>query len=148
MLHLPELRREKKTLVRKRGNCTELDVFSDRAGRANAAIIDALAKESPQTIKQILKKITKYEGLEETYYSSLTKRLRNLTEIGLIEEIKPNRKGAPASYRLCEKAILAMVLEENRMQDIFNQATNIQAAHILLAVLNVLLTQKDSNVES
>lgn len=134
--------------MRKRGKSTELAVFSDRAGRANAAIIDALAKESPQTIKQILKKITKYEGLEETYYASLTKRLRNLREIGLIEEIEPNRKGAPASYRLCVKAILAMVLEENRIQDIFNQATNIQAAHILLAVLNVLLTKKDSNVES
>jgi DNA-binding HxlR family transcriptional regulator len=122
-------------------------VFSDRAGRANAATIDALAKESPQTIKQILKKITKYEGLKETYYASLTKRLRNLTEIGLIEEIKPNQKGAPASYRLCVKAILAMVLEENSIQDIFNQATNTQAAHILLAVLNVLLTKKDNNVE-
>ena len=98
-------------------------MFSGRAGRANAAIFDALAKESPQTIKQLLKKITKYEGLEETYYASLTKRLRNLTETGLIEEIKPNQKGAPASYRLCVKAILAMVLEENSMQDIFNQAT-------------------------
>jgi predicted transcriptional regulator len=131
-----------------KSNGTELDVFSDRAGRANAAIIDALAKESPQTIKQILKKITKYEGLEETYYASLTKRLRNLTETGLIEEIKPNQKGAPASYRLCVKAVLAMVLEENSMQDIFNQATQKEAAHILLAVLNVLLTKKDSNVES
>ncbi len=122
----------------------DLEVFSDRAGRANAAICDALAKESPQTIKQLLKKITKYEGLEETYYASLTKRLRNLTEIGLVEEIKPNQKGAPASYRLCIKAVLAMVLEENSMQDIFNQATNNQAAHILLSVLNVLLTKKDS----
>jgi hypothetical protein len=148
MLHLPELRGEQKTLARKRGKSTELDVFSDRTGRANAAIIDALAKESPQTIKQILKKITKYEGLEETYYASLTKRLHNLKEIGLIEEIKPNQKGAPASYSLCIKAFLAMVLEENRMQDIFNQATNIQAAHILLAVLNVLLTKKDGNVEN
>jgi hypothetical protein len=35
-------------------------VFSDRAGRANAAIFDALAKENPQTIKQLLKEITKY----------------------------------------------------------------------------------------
>ena len=128
--------------MRKRGKGTELDVFSDRAGRANAAIIDALAKENPQTIKQILKKITKYEGLEETYYANLTKRLRNLTEIGLIEEIKPNRKGAPASYRLCVKAILAMVLEENSMQDIFNKATQKEAAHILLAFLNVLLLKK------
>ncbi len=120
-------------------------MFSGRAGRANAAIFDALANESPQTIKQLLKKITKYEGLEETYYASLTKRLRNLTETGLIEEIKPNQKGAPASYKLCVKAILAMVLEENSMQDIFNQATNKEAAHILLAVLNVLLSEKDQD---
>jgi hypothetical protein len=134
--------------VWKRGKGTELDVFSGRAGRANAAIFDALAKGSPQTIKQILKKITKYEGLEETYYASLTKRLHNLLETGLIEEIKPSRKGAPASYKLCVKSILAMVLEENRMQDIFNQATNNQAAHILIAVLNVLLSKKDSNLES
>jgi predicted transcriptional regulator len=120
-----------------------LDVFQGRAGRANAAIFEVLAKDSPQTIKQLLKKITKYEGLEETYYASLTKRLRNLTEIGLIEEIKSNQKGAPTCYRLCVKAILAMVLEENSMQDIFNKATNKEAAHILLAVLNVLLTKKD-----
>ena len=127
---------------------TELDVFQGIEARANSAIFEILAKESSQTIKQILKKITKYEGLEETYYASLTKRLHNLTETGLVEEIKPNQKGAPTSYKLCIKAILAMVLEENRMQDIFNQATNNQAAHILLAVLNVLLTKKDSNVES
>jgi hypothetical protein len=131
-----------------KSNGTVLDVFQGKAGRANAAISEVLVKESPQTIKQILKKITKYEGLEETYYASLTKRLRNLTEIGLIEEIKPNQKGAPTCYKLCVKAILAMVLDENRMQDIFNQATQKEAAHILLAVLNVLLTKKDSNVES
>jgi hypothetical protein len=142
------LRGEQKTLARKKAKGTELDVFSDRAGRANAAIFEVLARESPQTIKQLLKKITKYEGLEETYYASLTKRLHNLVETGLIEEIKPAQKGAQASYGLCVKAILAMVLEENSMQDIFNQATNNQAAHILLAVLNVLLTKKDSNVES
>jgi hypothetical protein len=128
--------------VRKGGKGTKLDVFSGRAGRANAAIIDSLAKESPQTIKQLLKKITKYEGLEETYYASLTKRLRNLTEIGLVEEIKPNQKGVPASYKLCVKAILAMVLEENSMQDILDQTTDTQAAFILLALLQVLV-QKD-----
>ena len=125
-----------------------LDVFQGRAGRANAAIFEVLVNESPQTIKQLLKKITKYEGLEETYYASLTKRLRNLTETGLIEEIKANQKGAPTCYKLCVKAILAMVLEENRMQDIFDKATDKEAAHILLALLNVLLSKKDGNVES
>lgn len=132
---------ERETLAHKsksRNNGTELDVFQDRAARANAAIFEVLAKESPQTIKQILKKITKYEGLEETYYASLTKRLHNLTETGFIEEIKSKQKGAPASYRLCVKAILAMVLKENSMQDILNQASDIQAAHLLLTLLNIL----------
>lgn len=123
-------------------------MFSDRAGRTNAAIIDALAKESPQTIKQLLKKITKYEGLEETYYPSLTKRLRNLTETDLIEGIKSNQKGAPTCYKLFVKAILAMVLEENSMQDIFDKATDKQAAHILLSFLNMLLSKKEGNAES
>lgn len=126
----------------KRGKGIELDVFSGKAGRANAAIFEVLAKESPQTVKQLFKKITKYEGLEEIYYASLTKRLRNLTEIGLIEEIKPNQKGAAATYRLCIKAILAMILEENSMQDIFNKATQKEAAHILLLFINVLLPKK------
>ena len=125
-----------------------LDVFQGRAGRANSAIFEVLAKESPQTIKQLLKKITKYDGLQETYYASLTKRLRNLTEIGLIEEIRPNQKGAQTCYALSVKAALAMLLEENRIQDIFNKTTNKQAAHILLVLLNVLLPEKESNAKS
>ena len=133
---------------RSKSNGTVLDVFQGRAGRANAAIFEVLAKESPQTIKQLLKKITKYEGLEETYYASLTKRLRNLTEIGLIEAIKPTQKGAQTRYKLCDKAILAMILGENRIQDIFDIASQIQAAHISLSLLNVLLTKKDGNIES
>jgi hypothetical protein len=142
MIHLPELKGELENFFTEEGKSTELDVVSGRAGRTNAAIIDALTKESPQTIKQLQKKITKYEDLEETYYASLTKRLRNLTEIGLIEEIKPNQKGAPATYRLCIKAILAMILEKNSMQDIFNKATQKEAAHILLSFLKVLLPKK------
>jgi len=129
-----------------KSNGTVLEVFQGRAGRTNAAIFDLLAQESPQTIKQILKKITKYEGLEETYYASLTKRLRNLTETGFIEEIKPNQKGAPANYRLCVKAVLEMFLKENRIQDILNRATDRQAAHMLLALLNVFSDGTDGDL--
>ncbi len=132
--------RDRKSDSKSKG--TKLDVFQDRAARANAAIFDILAKESPQTIKQLLKKIIKYEGLDETYYASLTKRLHNLTETGFIEEIKPNQKGMPASYQLCVKAILAMFLKDNSMQDILNQATDKQAARILLALLNVISNDK------
>jgi hypothetical protein len=122
-------------------------VFSDRASRANAAIFDALAKESPQTIKQIQKKITKYEGLEETYYASLNKRLHILAEMGFIQEIKPEKKGTPTSYQLCIKAVLAMFLKENSIQDIIDQASDAQAAYILLAMLNVINYAKNSVIK-
>ncbi len=83
-------------------------MFQDRAARANAAIFEVLAKESPQTIKQILKKITRYEGLEETYYASLTKRLHNLKETGFIEEIKPKQK-APRQATITRQSITRYV---------------------------------------
>ena len=35
---------------RRKSNGAELDVFQDRAGRANAAIFEALVAETPQTI--------------------------------------------------------------------------------------------------
>jgi len=133
----------KRKETKNHGKGTELDVFKDRAGRANLAIFEVLAKTSPQNIKQILKQISRYKGLEETYYASLTKRLHNLTESGFIEETKQTQKGAPATYRLCIKAYLAMLLKENSIQDIINQATETQAANILLALLNVLSPERD-----
>jgi DNA-binding PadR family transcriptional regulator len=96
---------------------TDLAVFSDRAARANSAIFEVLAKQGPQTIKQLLKQISKYEGLEETYYASLTKRLHALQETGYIKENKPTRKGAKEQtrYELRTKSLLAMFLKENSM---------------------------------
>jgi 5'-deoxynucleotidase YfbR-like HD superfamily hydrolase len=124
---------------------TNLAVFSDRATRANSAIFEVLARESPQTIKQLLKQIRKYDGLEETYYASLTKRLHALQETGYIKETKPTRKGSreQTRYQLRTKAFLAMFLKENSMQDIISQATDPQAAHILLALLNVFSEAND-----
>ena len=123
---------------------TDLAVFSDRAARANSAIFEVLAKESPQTIKQLLKKIRQYDGLEETYYASLTKRLHALQETGYIKENKPTRKGAKEQtrYQLRIKALLAMFLKENSMQDILDLATDKQAAIILSALLNVFQDEK------
>jgi len=122
----------------------DLAVFSDRAARANAAILEVLAKESPQTIKQLLKKISKYEGLEETYYASLTKRLHVLQETGYIKETKSTRKNAKEQtrYELRTKALLAMFLKENSMQYLPDLATDKQAAIILLALLNVFQDEK------
>ncbi len=134
-------------MARKKNKGTELEVFVDRAARANDAIFDILVKESPQTIKQLLKQIGKYEGLEETYYASLTKRLHSLQEKGYIGETKPAKEDSKGqmSYELRMKAYLAMFLKEHSMQDILDQATDKQAAHILLALLNVVLPEKDQD---
>ncbi len=130
---------------KQKGKGTELEVFSDRAARANVAVFDALVKDSPQNIKQLLKRISRYEGLEETYYASLTKRLHSLQQTGYIGEAKLELEGAKSlvSYELRTKAYLAMFLKENSIQDIIDQATDTQAANILLALLNVLESQKD-----
>jgi hypothetical protein len=136
---------EQETLARKKRKDTELEVFVDRAGRANAAIFDALAKESPQTIKHLLRQISRYEGLEETYYASLTKRLHLLQESNYIGEAKIAKEDSKGqkSYELRMKARLAMFLKENNIQDILDQATDRQAAFILLALLNVFSPEKD-----
>lgn len=126
-------------MAHKRGGGAELWVFCGRAGRANDAIFEVLSKESPQTIKQILKKINKYEGLDEVYYASLTKRLHNLQETGYIREviITEGKLKGQKSYELCTKAYLAMFLKENNFQDVLDQASDTQIAYILLALLNV-----------
>jgi len=137
----------KNKVARKQRKGTHLEVFSDKAGRANSAILDVLAKETPQNIKQILKKINKYEGLEETYYASLTKRLHSLQETGYIGEAKTAEETSKnqKSYELRAKAYIAVFLKENSIQDIIDQASDTQAAYILLALLNVFLPEKDQN---
>jgi hypothetical protein len=134
------------TLAGKKDKASDLEVFLDRAGRANAAIFDALAKESPQTIKQLLKQICRYDGLGETYYASLTKRLHALQDSNYIGEAKLglDRGKGQKSYELRMKAHLAMFLKENNIQDILNKATDTQSAFILLALLNVLLPEKEN----
>ena len=132
---------ESKTLAPKK---PELAVFTGRAARANSAIFEALARENPQTIKQLLKQIRKFDGLEETYYASLTKRLSVLQETGYIREIKPTRRDAKelAKYELRIKAYLAMFFKENSKQDILDLATDKQAVIRLLVLLNVFQDEK------
>jgi hypothetical protein len=148
LLLLSRVEWKQKTLARNNGKGTELHVFLDRAARANSAIFDLFAKESPQNIKQLLKQLSKYEGLEEIYYASLTKRLHRLQEAGYIGEAKPAQEDAKGqtSYELRMKAYLAMFLKEHRMQDILDQATDTQAACILLALLNVFLPEKEKTL--
>ncbi|MEM3880345.1 MAG: hypothetical protein QXD19_01195 [Candidatus Bathyarchaeia archaeon] len=121
-------------------------MFKDRAARANTAIFEILAKESSQTIKRLLKQVTRYPSLEETYYASLTKRIRALKEAGYIKETKTTQESTKTQtrYELKPKAYLSMLLKENTMQDILDKATDTQTAIILMALLNVLASKEES----
>ena len=58
---------------------------------------------------------------------------------------KPTGEGAKTqTYELTIKAYLAAFLKENSMQDILDQATDTQAAFLLLTLLNVSLHDKQN----
>jgi hypothetical protein len=66
-------------------------------------------------------------------------------ESGYVKEAKPAAEGSnrQVNYELRMKAHPARFLNENSMQEIIDQATDTQAAIILLSLLNVLFPQKD-----
>ena len=127
----------------KKSRGTALKVTRGKAARANLAIFSTLARENSLTVKQLQKRVSKYKGLDETYYASLTKRLHCLEDTAYVKKTKSTKEGIEAqTYDLRIKAYLAMLLNENSMQDIIDQATDKQAAFILLALLNVLMPDK------
>jgi len=129
-------------LERKKSEGTKLSVFEGRSARSNRAIFEALAKESPQTIKQLYKQVRIQKGLEETYYASLTKRLHCLRETGYITQTPAQGDSRVQVYELRMKAYLASLLNMYSMQEIIDQATDTQASYILLALLNALIPEK------
>lgn len=124
-------------MTQKKCSSSELSVFKGREARLNLAIFIALALLGPLTITGIQKQVSKQKGLEGTYYASLTKRLRCLDANGYITglEQKTNRKAL--TYQITNKAYLAMFFYENSLQEILNQATENEAAFLLLNLLNI-----------
>jgi predicted transcriptional regulator len=120
----------------------ELSVFKGIEAKLNLAIMEALAKTSRQTRKQLHKQITRKKALSETYFSSLSKRLNFLLEENYVAEIKPAQASKAPVYELLAKGYLALFLNSFSMQEILDQATDAQAAQILLTLLNAILPEK------
>jgi hypothetical protein len=132
-------------MARKKLKGTELSVFKGREARLNRAIFETLAAEGPQTISNLQKQISKYRGLRETYYASVSKRIRCLEETGYITQVKPNPEGTKAvAYELRPKAYLASFLNLTSMEDLLSQVTDAKAAIILLALINAVPPDKEN----
>jgi DNA-binding PadR family transcriptional regulator len=142
---LPKLEGEQKTLARKQNKGTELSVFKGREARLNHAIFETLATDGPRSISTLQKQLNKQKDLSRTYYASLTKRIHTLQDSGYIKETAKREKGSKAVvYELRMKAYLASFLNSNSLEDILNQATDVEAAFILLTLLKAALPDKEN----
>ncbi|HLN89545.1 MAG TPA: hypothetical protein VK253_05720 [Candidatus Binatia bacterium] len=124
-------------MARKKCWSPELSVFKGREARLNLAIFIALALLGPLTITGLQKQVSKQKGLEGTYYASLTKRLRCLDTDGYITGLHQKTRGKAVTYQIANKAYLAMFFYENSLQEILDQATENEAAFLLLSLLNI-----------
>ena len=131
-------------MARNKGKGTKLEVFTGREASRNLAIFETLANKGPQNIGSLQRQLNKQKGLGGTYYASLNKRIHSLQNSGYLKQSTKPETGSKATiYELRMKAYLAMFLDAYSMQEILNQATDTQAAQILLALLNAISPNKD-----
>ena len=129
-------------MTRKKCTGSELSVFKGREARLNLAIFLALALLGPLTINELQKQVSRQKGLGGTYYASLTKRLRCLAAEEYVEEIQPKTGARAATYRLTNKAHLAIFFNANAIQEILDNASESKRAFLLLALMNSLTEEK------
>jgi DNA-directed RNA polymerase len=125
-------------MTRKKCMGSELSVFMGVEAKLNLAIFLILAvSDYPLKITELLKLLSKQKEVSGTYYASLTKRLRCLVND---EYLKENKVGSEvATYQLTNKALLAMFLDSNNMQEILDKASEKKRAFLLLALANSVL---------
>jgi hypothetical protein len=123
-----------------RGKTARLSVFKGREAKLNRAIIETLALQGPLTIPKLRKQVIRHKGLEETYYASLNKRIHRLEETGYVRPTKKAEGTSKAQgYEARTKAILASFLDTYNIQHILDEASDEQAARILLVLLDIVL---------
>lgn len=122
-------------MTRKKCTGSELSVFKGIEAKLNLAIFLILAvSDVPLKIHEMLKQLNRQKAFSDVYQGSLIKRLHAL--VGE-EYLKENKVGSEAAtYQLTNKALLAIFLDSNKMQEILNKASEKKRALLLLALIN------------
>jgi hypothetical protein len=125
-------------MTRKKCMGSELSVFMGVEAKLNFAIFLILAvSDYPLKNTELLKLLNKQKKSNDTYYGSITKRLRCLVNE---EYLKENKVGSEAAtYQLTNKALLAMLWNSNNMQEILDKASEKKRGFLLLALANSIL---------
>jgi hypothetical protein len=129
-------------MTRKKCMGSELSVFMGVEAKLNFAIFVILAmSDYPLKITELLKLLSKQKEVSGTYYASLTKRL--LRCLVNEEYLKEKKLGSEAAtYQLTNKALLAMFLDSNNMQEILDKASEKKRAFLLLALINSMQVEQ------
>ena len=125
-------------MTRKKCMGSELSVFMGVEAKLNFAIFLILAvSDYPLKNTELLKLLNKQRKSNDTYYGSITKRLRCLVNEEYLKENKVGSKAA--TYQLTNKALLAMLWNSNNMQEILDKASEKKRGFLLLALANSIL---------
>ena len=128
-------------MARKKLKGTELSVFKGREAKLNHAIILALSTKEPQTTRALRKKIIQIKGLQDTSYSTVNKRVRNLEQKGYIRKTAAKERlgGITNYYALRPKAYLAKFFDSITIEDLVEQANDKTA----LTMLGTLISTRE-----
>ncbi len=122
-------------MTRKKCIGSELSVFMGVEAKMNFAIFLILAvSDYPLKNTELLKLLNKQKKPSDTYYGSITKRLRCLVNEEYLKEKKVGSEAA--TYQLTNKALLAMLWDSNNMQEILDKASEKKRGFLLLALAN------------
>ena len=122
-------------MTRKKCMGSELSVFMGVEAKLNFAIFLILAvSDYPLKNTELLKLLNKQKKSNDTYYGSITKRLRCLVNEEYLKEKKVGSEAA--TYQLTNKALLAMLWDSNNMQEILDKASEKKRGFLLLALAN------------
>ena len=126
------MKRNKKTLARKRSKGTELAVFKGRKADLTHAILQILSKEA--LIKYDVHKKVVNQGFKDTRYGTVKKRIKILEETGYLRQAGA-RKTQPGSegvlYEVTFKALAALKLNTTNLEDLFKYMDENSAIELL-----------------
>lgn len=132
-------------MARKKKKGTEFSVFKGREARLNRAIFRVLAKEEPQTTRELRKKIIQTKGMRHTSYSTVNKRVRSLEQAGFLRKaaMKERLGGITNYYELRPKAYLATFLNSTNLEDLLMRFEDASALAVLGTLINAMESSPD-----
>jgi hypothetical protein len=115
-----------------------LAIFKGREAKLNHAILQTLAKESPQTIYEIHRNIAKARTLKTTRYANVNTRVRALEETSYVRKIglRETKAGFKANlYEVTARAYFAILVSSLDLDALIKELDEISMLTILSAIV-------------